>query len=75
MSVQDLYMHAKSTMDPALMLPYSIQHGRIGGVSIRLQFNQPASWSLATCRLLECLQHLLSWTLEREARQELSRDL
>lgn len=23
MSVQDLYMHAKSTMDPALMLPYS----------------------------------------------------
>ena len=23
MSVQDLYIHAKTTMDPALMLPYS----------------------------------------------------
>jgi len=54
-----------ASRDPRFKQPYAIKNEMIGGVSIKLQFNQDAKWTKALKYMLTNLKYLLAWCSKR----------
>ena len=52
--------------DPSFHHRYTIADDVIGGVSIKLQFNQDAKWTRALKYMLTNLKYLLAWCCTRD---------
>merc|ERR1712048_631601 len=52
--------------DPSMRLPFKIEGDKVGGFSVRVQFNQDEQWTKALKFMLTDLKWIIAWVESRD---------